>query len=61
MITIRRTEYWVEYDFINTQWGRRPNWIRTFKNEADAIAFAKTQPDANYVGEVKCESYFDED
>ena len=45
-------QWWVEYDFIDTKWGKRPYWIRTFKTEAEAMEFAKTHEDAK-VYEVK--------
>lgn len=42
-------EFWVEYDFVETNNGYRPNLIRSFKNEADANAFAETTADGKVV------------
>lgn len=50
-IYIERTyvEYWVEFDFNESRFGNRPDQIRTFKNRADADAFAETIDDAKVV------------
>lgn len=50
------TEWWVEYEFIDTKYGKRPMYIKTFKTEAEARAFAETVSDPN-VFETKCWSY----
>ena len=50
------TEWWVEYDFIETKYGKRPNYIRGFKTEAEANEFAKGHADA-VVQEVKAVQY----
>ena len=42
-------EIWVEYDFIDTEHGPRPYWIRIFKDRAEAEAFAATKADAKIV------------
>ena len=34
-------EYWVEYHFIDTKWGRRPMYIKIFEDKRDAEEFAK--------------------
>lgn len=39
-------EYWVEYDWIDTPYGKRAMWIRSFKNRTDANEFAKSKSDA---------------
>ena len=36
-------EYWVEYDWIDTPYGKRAMWIRSFKNKKDANDFAKSK------------------
>ena len=38
-------EYWVKYDFVETKFGKRPNWIKCFKNKNEANEFAKTKAD----------------
>lgn len=56
MATKKWTEYWVEFNFIDTKWGVRPMNIKVFKTEAEAIAFAETVEDANLLESVatKC-------
>ena len=41
--------YAVEFHFIETRHGICPEYIFTFENEADAIAFAATKDDARIV------------
>ena len=48
-------EYMVDFDFIETPYGRRPNWIRTFKTREEAEAFASTKTDA-VVNEITWET-----
>lgn len=48
-------EYMVDFDFIETPYGRRPNWIRTFKTREEAEAFAATKNDA-VVNEITWET-----
>lgn len=42
-------EFWVEYDFVETNHGYRPNLIRSFKNKVDADAFVETTTDGKVV------------
>lgn len=42
-------EFWVEYEFIETDKGLRPNLIRTFDQELKAIEFAAGIKDAKIV------------
>lgn len=44
---MKNVQYWVEYDFVETKWGRRPMRIKVCKTEAEAEEFAKTVKDAN--------------
>lgn len=46
MKKIKRLWY-VEYDFIDTKWGKRPMYMMGFNTEAEANEFAKTKSDAN--------------
>ena len=48
-------EYWVEYGFVDTPYGKRPMFIRIFKNESDAWAFSDEYDDANIIGVTKVE------
>lgn len=43
--TMAKVGYSVDFNFENSKWGRRPNNIRYFDNEADAIEFAKSVED----------------
>ena len=43
----------VEFDFVDTKWGRRPMQMRGFEKREDAEAFAATQPDGNVVEYVE--------
>ena len=43
-------EYWVEYDWQDSPYGKRPNLIRCFKTEQEAKAFAETTEDGKLVG-----------
>ena len=38
-------EFWVEFDFIETEHGNRPKQIRSYRNKADAEAFVATTAD----------------
>lgn len=38
-------EFWVEYEWEDSPYGRRPNMIRTFKTKDEADAFAATTAD----------------
>ena len=38
-------EYWVEHEWEDSPWGKRPNMIRTFRKKEDAEAFAATTTD----------------
>ena len=38
-------EFWVKYDFVETKFGKRPNWIKCFKTKDEAEAFAATTTD----------------
>lgn len=42
-------EIWVEYDFEDTPFGRRPNYIRAFTDKAEAEAFKATTADGKLV------------
>lgn len=39
----------VEYDFVETKYGCRPMYIKRFKKESEAKAFAETQKDAQII------------
>lgn len=45
-------EFWVEYDFVETCHGLRPNLMRSFDTEEAANEFAKTTADGKVV-EIK--------
>ena len=44
----------VEYDWMDTPHGKRPEWIRMFHTECEAREFAKTKPDGHvtYMDEI---------
>ena len=44
----------VEFNWIDTPYGKRAGWIRTFKTEGEARAFAETVPDGvvTYMDEI---------
>ena len=42
-------EYWVEYGFVETPYGYRPTFIRRFKDQQRALAFAEDYDDAHIV------------
>ena len=44
------SEFYVEYDFVDSKYGKRPNWIRFFKTREEAEEFAATTEDGR-VGE----------
>lgn len=53
------TEWWVEYEFADSPYGKRANMIRTFKNKEDAENFCVTTADGK-LSELKCTTYYDE-
>lgn len=46
---MKKTKFWVEYDFIETEYGPRPYWIREFKTLEEAETFAATTADGKIV------------
>lgn len=46
---MKKTKFWVEYDFIETEHGPRPYWIREFKTLEEAQSFAATTADGKIV------------
>ena len=44
----------VEYNFVDTEWGRRPMNMRGFDTREEAEAFAATMEDANIVESIAC-------
>lgn len=38
-------EFWVKYNFEESKFGRRPNWIKCFKTRKEAEDFAATTTD----------------
>lgn len=44
----------VEFNWIDTPHGKRPEWIAHFKTEREAMEFAKTKPDGHvtYMDEI---------
>ena len=46
---MKNVRYWVEYNFVDTKWGRRPMNIKVCDTDAEAEEFAKTVEDAEIV------------
>lgn len=44
-----KKEFWVEYEWEDTPYGKRPNLIRTFKTKAEAEDFKATTEDGKVV------------
>lgn len=42
-------EYWVEFNFVETPYGKRPDFIRSFKTKEEANEFAATTADGKVV------------
>ena len=43
---MKNVQWWVEYDFTDTPYGRRAMCIKVLHSEAEATSFAATKADA---------------